>query len=251
MTEVHPEIPGHIHEVGDPVLVDALIVEELVGRIPVVRHIEVEQPVAVVVEERRAGREDLAPDARLAGHRAEDPRAVVEQQGVGPLTGQEKVRVAVLVDVAARDSHGGTLIAGDFHGHAPGGDVGEGTAVVAEQAQVPTHADVEEVEIEVAVAIEPPGAGSLIGGAGLGKGNRGRAGAEQCADRQGRKDMHEGAGEPRAPAEWPHVAPAFSLAAEGYLSKRINNSPTTAIYQKFQEKWVLTNRLPYREHAMA
>src|SRR2546425_957829 len=68
-----------------------------------VRHEEIEQSVAIVVEEHRARRVADVPDAGLRGDVAEFPATQVLKQAVAvPHPGHEQVGVAVVVDVGGR-----------------------------------------------------------------------------------------------------------------------------------------------------
>ena len=138
-----------------------LVVE---GEIDVVRHVQIEVPVAVVIAEGAGSAVPFVADAGLFGDVGEAPVSQVPVEGVAAEVGDVEIEVSVVVVVGrgAAERPAGIADGG------VGGHLGEGTAVVAVQPVVGMFSFGEAVEaravgdvqvdVPVVVVVEESGA---------------------------------------------------------------------------------------------
>ena len=120
------------------------------------RHVEIEQPVAVVVEPDRSVAVHPAPETGGLGHVLEMRAVDILEERQIAVAIDEEILAAVVVDVAPDGAHRNTLARTVEVGHAGArGDVLEGAVapVVVERVGI-AEAAVREVEVGLSVAVE-------------------------------------------------------------------------------------------------
>ncbi len=95
------DVPGRTEE-RDPLVAAAMLILR-VDPIPIVRDVNIQVAVVVIIEHRPAGGPARPVNAGRTTHVPERAVAVVEVQDIRPVIAQEDIRVGVVVDVADDD----------------------------------------------------------------------------------------------------------------------------------------------------